>query len=272
MEDYEKIEQYVCDLLTVMGIEKDGEEQLLWLFLHHACCAAAIYEVLGDDMRPVYKELLKRLSYFFTIRISLKERKGRKAKESFPPNPLIKEIKKKAKEMKTLPPAERGMMGRNRRFFESLETRREAFRQECLQFRGKCDDQHLASFFNYWSEANESTGKMRFEEQRYWSIDKRLARWVNKSYASADTAAAIRLQKTKQKQAEEQTEAEKSQAAAAEREQENAEREAKAEESKQTQMLTEDYIREHPDSLMAKIWEKSGKRKVERGKRYDERE
>ena len=29
MEDYEKIEQYVCDLLTVMGIEKDGEEQLL---------------------------------------------------------------------------------------------------------------------------------------------------------------------------------------------------------------------------------------------------
>ena len=78
--------------------------------------------------------------------------------------------------------------------------------------------------------------------------------------------------KTKQKQAEEQTEAEKSQAAAAVRKQENAEREAKAEESKQTQMLTEDYIREHPDSLMAKIWEKSGKRKVERGKRYDERE
>ena len=67
MEDYEKIEQYVCDLLTVMGIEKDGEEQLLWLFLHHACCAAAIYEVLDDGTRPVYKELLKRLSYFFTI-------------------------------------------------------------------------------------------------------------------------------------------------------------------------------------------------------------
>lgn len=260
MEDYEKIEQYVNDLLTVMGIEKDGEEQLIWLFLHHACCAAAIYEVLDDGTRPVYKELLKRLSYFFTIRISLKVRKGRKTKESYPPNPLIKEIKKKAKEMKTLPPAERGMEGRNRRLFESLETRREAFRRECLQFRGSCDDQHLASFFNYWSEANESTGKMRFEEQRYWSIDKRLARWVNKSYAAADTAAAIRLKKTKAKQAQEQQTEAQTKTAAAERQQEDAEREAKAEESRQSQMLTEDYIREHPDSLMAKIYRQKKKK------------
>ena len=260
MTDYEKIEQYVRDLLTVMGISKDGEEQLLWLFLHHACCAAAIYEVLDDGMKPVYKELLKRLSYFFTVRISLKERKGRKAKESFPPNPLIKEIEKKAKEMKPLPPAERGMEGRNRRLFESLETRREAFRRECLQFRGSCDDQHLASFFNYWSEANESTGKMRFEEQRYWSIDKRLARWVNKSYAAADTAAAIRLKKTKAKQAQEQQTEAQTKTAAAERQQEDADREAKAEESRQTQMLTEDYIREHPDSLMAKIYRQKKKK------------
>jgi hypothetical protein len=37
MKEYEKIERYVNDLLTVMGIDKDGEEQLLWLFLHHAC-------------------------------------------------------------------------------------------------------------------------------------------------------------------------------------------------------------------------------------------
>ena len=259
MTDYEKIEQYVCDLLTVMGVEKDGEEQSLWLFLHHACCAAAIYEVLDDGMKPVYKELLKRLSYFFTVRFSLKERKGRKVKESFPPNPLIKEIKKKAKEMKTLPPVEHGIDGWNRRLSDGLETRREVFRQECLQFRGRCDDQRLADFFNYWSEANESTGKMRFEEQRYWSIDLRLSRWLNKSYAAADTAAAIRLKKTKQKQAEEQTEAEQVQEAAVAREQENAEREARAEKSKQEQMLTEDYIREHPDSLMAKIYRQKKK-------------
>ena len=106
-----------------------------------------------------------------------------------------------------------------------------------------------------WAQVyNESTGKMRFEEQRYWSIDKRLARWVNKSYAAADTVAAIRLKKTKAKQAQEQQTEAQTKTAAAERQQEDADREAKAEESRQTQMLTEDYIREHPDSLMAKIY------------------
>ena len=102
MEDYEKIEQYVCDLLTVMGIDKDGEEQLLWLFLHHACCAAAIYEVLGDDMKPVYTEMLKKLNYFFSSKISLKQRKRRKEKENFPPYPLLKEKDKKEKGEKNI--------------------------------------------------------------------------------------------------------------------------------------------------------------------------
>jgi hypothetical protein len=62
------------------------------------------------------------------------------------------------------------------------------------------------------------------------------------------------LKKAQKREQQVQTEASQQQAAAAEREQENVEREAKAEESRQTQMLTEDYIREHPDSLMAKIY------------------
>ena len=97
MKEYEKIERYVNDLLTVMGIDKDGEEQLLWLFLHHACCAAAIYEVLDDDTKPVYTEMLKKLNYFFSSKISVKQRKRRKEKENFPPYPLLKEKDKKEK-------------------------------------------------------------------------------------------------------------------------------------------------------------------------------
>ncbi len=112
----------------------------------------------------------------------------------------------------------------------------------------------LADFFNYWSDENPRTHKMRFEEQRYWNIDRRLPRWKSNQFSAANVQAAIRLKRTQKQQAAEQTEAEKSQAAAAEREQENAEREARAEESKQQQMLTEDYVREHPDSLMAKIY------------------
>ena len=62
------------------------------------------------------------------------------------------------------------------------------------------------------------------------------------------------------KTSKEQTEASQQQAAAALREQENAEREARTEKSRQEQMLTEDYIREHPDSLMAKIYRQKKKK------------
>ena len=116
------------------------------------------------------------------------------------------------------------------------------------------------NFFNYWSDVNPKTHKMRFEEEEYWNIDCRLPLWKNNSHTVADAAAAIRLEKTQQKMTKEQTEASQQQAAAALREQENAEREAKAEESRQEQMLTEDYIREHPDSLMAKIYRQKKKK------------
>ena len=112
----------------------------------------------------------------------------------------------------------------------------------------------LNDFYNYWTDVNPKTKKMRFEEQRYFSVGKRLQRWKKNEISNAIAASRIRLKRTKKQQAAEQTETEQAQAAAAIREQENAAREAKAEESKQQQMLTEDYIREHPDSLMAKIY------------------
>lgn len=37
----------------------------------------------------------------------------------------------------------------------------------------------LESFFNYWSETNSAKTKMRFEEQRFFEIEKRLDKWMN---------------------------------------------------------------------------------------------
>ena len=59
------------------------------------------------------------------------------------------------------------------------------------------DNQRLADFFNYWSEEDTKTGKMRYEKQHFWNIERRIKRWMNISYASADTAAALRLEKAK---------------------------------------------------------------------------
>ena len=258
MIDYEKIEQYVDDLLTVMGIEKDGGEQSLWLFLHHACCAAAIYEVLDDGMKPVYNKALKRLNYFFSSKISLKQRKRRKEKENFPPHPLLKEKVKQEKGEKII--YTHTAVGETGIVFSDLDQRREAFKMECWARRDRYDRELLANFFNYWSDVNPKTHMMRFEEEEYWDIDCRLPRWKNNSHTVADATAAIRLNKTKAKQTQEQQAEEQTKKAAAERQQEDAAREAKTEKSKQEQMLTEDYIREHPDSLMAKIYRQKKKK------------
>ncbi len=257
MTDYEKIEQYVRDLLTVMGISKDGEERLLWLFLHHACCAAAIYEVLDDNKKPAYQDALKRLNYFFSSKISLKQRKRRKEKEKFPPHPLLKEKAKQEKGEKK--ENTHTAVGETGIVFSDLDERREAFKMECWARRERYDRKMLANFFNYWSDVNPRTHMMRFEEEEYWDIDCRLPLWKNNSHTVADATAAIRMEKTQQKMTKKQTEASQQQEAAALREQENAEREARTEKSRQEQMLTEDYIREHPDSLMAKIYRQKKK-------------
>ena len=201
MTDYEKIESYIDDLLTVMGVDKDGEEQSLWLFLHHACCAAAIYEVLDDGVKPVYNEALKRLNYFFSSKISLKQRKRRKEKENFPPHPLLKEKVKQEKGEKII--YTHTAVGETGIVFSDLDQRREAFKMECWARRDRYDRELLANFFNYWSDVNPKTHMMRFEEEEYWDIDCRLPRWKNNSHTVADATAAIRLNKTKAKQTQE---------------------------------------------------------------------
>ena len=79
---------------------------------------------------------------------------------------------------------------------------REDFHQECLRYVGKYDEQRLADFYNYWSEVNEQTGKMRFKEQRYWNTERRLKRWMNNSYSAENTASALRLKRLKKKEPE----------------------------------------------------------------------
>ena len=255
MIDYEKIERYVSDLLNLSGLDLEGESATGTL-LFHAYVAVAMFELMDAEERALIKGVQRRMKYFFSSNFNLKERKRKTEKEILPPTPLSIEKENKEKEEKT-----REIAGREISVpFSDLDVRRNAFRQEVWARRDKYEVQMLSDFFNYWSDENPKTHKMRFEEQRYWNIDRRLPRWKSNQFSNANQNAAIRLKKTKQKMAQEQTAAEQAQEAREVREQENAEREAKAEESKQTQMLTEDYIREHPDSLMAKIYRQKKKK------------
>ncbi len=246
--EVQKIERYVEDLLTVSGFRRDGAEQHLWLLLHHLYSAVAMYELLSAEDKVIIADTQKKLRYFFDSKCDLKERRKKGLeKEKNSPTPPIKEKETPKKEVeKTLPPVKRVDA-------DALNSKREAFRQECLQYIGKYESARVADFYNYWSEETRTTGKMRFEIQRFWNIERRLARWMNKSYSSADTAAAIRLRKAKKKQAEEMNAAEQQQTVAAIREQADARRELEQEHSKENQMLTDEYLAKNPDGILARI-------------------
>ena len=255
MTDCEKIKRYVLDLLRLSGLDLEGESAAGTL-LFHAYVAVAMFELMDANERALIKGMQRRMKYFFSSNFNLKERKRKTEKEILPPTPLSIEKENKEKEEKTNERAGREYSVP----FSDLDVRRNAFRQEVWARRDQYEVQMLADFFNYWGDENPKTHKMRFEEQKYWNIDRRLPRWKNNQFSSATTAAAIRLKKTQQKMAQEQQAEEQTKTAAAERQQEMAAREAKSEKSKQEQMLTEDYIREHPDSLMAKIYRQKKKK------------
>ena len=224
MMDQQKIERYVEDLLTVSGILKDGAEQPVWLLLHHLYSAVAMYELMNPQQRALIAGIQRKLRYFFDAKCDLKERKRKQEKENTPPHPLYKEKARKEKEEKNI-----------------YIAGREAFHQECLGYVDKYDEQRLADFYNYWSEVNEQTGKMRFEEQRYWNTERRLKRWMNTSYSADNSAAALRLKRTQKKQAYGSSVAE--QQAAAKRAEDNARLEQEIRERKAGAVSYEEYLK-----------------------------
>ena len=120
---------------------------------------------------------------------------------------------------------------------------REVFHQECLGYVDKYDEQRLADFYNYWSEVNEKTGKMRFEEQRYWNTERRLKRWMNTSYSADNSAAALRLEREKKKTVKHVATTVEQQAIAAKRAADNARLEQEIRERKAKAVSHEEYLK-----------------------------
>ena len=102
---------------------------------------------------------------------------------------------------------------------------------------------------------------MRFEGQRYWNTEKRLARWMNSKYAVENVAAAIRLRKAKRKLAEEQGAASQQQQAAEERQ-----KQQQAEESRRDSSTMEEQVKRNPDGILARF-ERERKQKEEATKK-----
>ena len=220
----EAIERYVDQVLEINGFCK-GDKELLRQLLHRLYTAATMFHLMTDEQRALIGRIQTELSPFFVTKCNLKEgkRKGRKRKIS--PTPPIKVKEGQVKDQKIL----------------FIAARRENFHQECLEFVGEYDVKRLSDFYNYWSEENPKTGRMRYEDERHWSTERRLKRWMNNKYTSDNTAAALRLEKAKKVKSKEADSAK--QQAAAERDDANEKLFQQLEENKKKAVSYKEYLK-----------------------------
>lgn len=260
-----QVEGMVADWLTLnyipSGAGIDVETDARYQTLLHLFTAAILYRHATPDVRSQIDAARRRLQGLTGIRCTLatrkaqqKERTRKKTEKQAPsPTPLTEEKEnKKEKEEKTPPTAAGAKASPDLEEIMEFKNRREGFRMACLCYRGQYDDQLLTNFFNYWSEEDDKL-YMRWERERFWNLQKRLARWVKNSYASADTAAALRLSKAQQRQQQTATQQAADAQAAAERERQQQERDRQREADRQQSMTTDEYISQNPNSLMARI-------------------
>ena len=215
--DVMKIEGYVTDLLEISGIGHEDKELPLRQTLYHMLMCVKLYEGLDEATRDVVAKWRKHFQYLIAIKFHLKETKRRKERKAFPSDTSIEKKEKKDKKEKTI---------------LSVCDAKEAFRKECLSYVGQYDTKLLTDFYNYFSEANPRTGKMRWQGKRYWDTKKRLERWVRNSISTDIVAASERLTKAQRKKRKEGDEERRSKELAAQREEANARREAEIEQSK----------------------------------------
>ena len=88
MIDYEKIEQYVDDLLNLSGVGNGEGERPVRFLLHHLYCAVATFELMEREQKALVKGVQRRLKYFFSTNVNLRERKRKTEREILPPTPL----------------------------------------------------------------------------------------------------------------------------------------------------------------------------------------
>ena len=227
------------------GLKKGDKEQQIKLLLTLTYMAVRMYWAMSPEDRVLASEWHKKFRRSFSLKKFLNERQRSNRKKSFPPAPpyLNKEEQDKD-EIPSLSPA------REKR---TLKVRQELFWNELLTFEGEYDRQMLLAFYYYWSEQVTGRRKMRLELETAWETKKRLKGWAQRSFNKNDEAAALHLEREKKKTAKQTANVNEQQAIAAKREQENAKREEEMEQSKQNQMLTDEYLAKNPNGLLAQM-------------------
>lgn len=70
--------------------------------------------------------------------------------------------------------------GKEKKEKESKEERKRKFGETLVPFVSKYSKGMVRSFFDYWTEPMVKGGKMRFESEKAWSLERRLATWYER--------------------------------------------------------------------------------------------
>lgn len=65
----------------------------------------------------------------------------------------------------------------------NINNRREAFQKELILFHPQYSKDLLNAFYRHWSEMNKSKTKMKFETEKTWELNLRLAKWKDNNFA-----------------------------------------------------------------------------------------
>jgi DNA-binding transcriptional MocR family regulator len=62
---------------------------------------------------------------------------------------------------------------------KEIEESKNIFKTEIFKFLNSFPQDHLESFFNYWCQENKQTGRLKFEEEKFWNLEFKIKNWVN---------------------------------------------------------------------------------------------
>ena len=218
----DEIKCNISHLLEDRGLTREYKEQAVRLLLYHLYVAMDIYRYMTLSEKNKAGFWYRTFKNSYRLTGFLKERKRKRDKEKSPLHPSYKERETEVKEKEEKNPP-------------TVADAHETFRKECLGYIGRYEEQQVADFFFYWSEAG-SDGRMRFQKERYWNIETRLKRWVKNQYSVADATSAIRLKRLTKKEPEQK-------AVAAKREEDNARLEQEIEARKAGAVSYEEWLK-----------------------------
>lgn len=112
-------------------------------------------------LKPTNKFTLIKLnnSEVFTLDLNFREKKDDQLpKDQLPKNYQTTTTNKEKKE-------------------KNNKEKKELFQAELDKYKNNFSSDVLVSFFNYWTEENKHTRRLRFEDEKFWNLDTRLSAW-----------------------------------------------------------------------------------------------